>query len=114
MGRAERRKLEKKNRAASKEVLMTITKEDLIRIKKNATNAAIDTAFELMLGIPTMVILDKYNQLSDDDLDGKGRAEKFVELCLDLYDSFDKGYLSLDDIRDCLWTEGGIKIEKRR
>jgi hypothetical protein len=34
-------------------------------------------------------------------------------MCLELYDSFEKGYVSLEDIRQCLWEEGGIKIERK-
>ena len=45
---------------------------------------------------------------------GKVRGERFIEQVLDLYDSFEKGYLSLDDIHNCLWEEGGIKLVDRR
>lgn len=41
------------------------------------------------------------------------RAERFADLCLDLYDSFNKGYVTLDDLSQCLWEEAGIKLEKK-
>jgi len=56
-----------------------------------------------MLGLPLMVLHDKWGF-------GKVRGERFIEQVLDLYDSFEKGYLSLDDIHKCLWEEGGIKL----
>jgi len=59
-----------------------------------------------MLGLPLMVLHDKWGF-------GKVRGERFIEQVLDLYDSFEKGYLSLDDIHNCLWEEGGIKLVDR-
>lgn len=56
-----------------------------------------------MLGLPLMVLHDKWGF-------GKVRGERFIEQVLDLYDSFEKGYLSLEDIHYCLWEEGGIKL----
>lgn len=61
-----------------------------------------------------MVLHDKYSQIMKREVDGKGREERFVDLCLDLYDSFEKGYLSLEDIHQCLWEEGGIKLIDKR
>jgi len=76
---------------------------DIINIKQEATKKAADKAFFLMLGLPLMVLHDKWGF-------GKVRGERFIEQVLDLYDSFEKGYLSLDDIHNCLWEEGGIKL----
>ena len=81
--------------------------------KKQAANDAADIAFLLMLAIPIMVIHDKYPQLMRREVDGKSRAERFADLCLDLYDSFEKGYATLDDLAQCLWEEAGIKLEKK-
>lgn len=47
------------------------------------------------------------------DVEGKSRAERFADLCIDLYDSFDKGYVTLYDLADCLWEEAGIKLTKK-
>ena len=67
----------------------------------------------LKLCIPVMVIHDKYPQLMRREVDGKPRAERFADLCLDLYDSFNRGYITLDDLADCLWEEAGIKLIKK-
>lgn len=63
-----------------------------------------------MLAIPVMVLHDKYGQLMHKD----GREEKFAELCLDLYDSFEKGYITLDDLHNTLREETGMILEKDR
>ena len=109
MNRAERRK------SGIKESVKTYTlnKSQIKRLKDDSVKEAIDTAFILMLGLPVMIIHDKYPQLMKKVVDGKGREERFTDLLLDLYDSFDKGYLTLDDILNCIKEECGIEIEQQ-
>ena len=111
MNRAERRRLQK-NQTKS-EPIYNIKQSNLNQIKQNATKTATDTAFLLMLAIPVMVLHDKYGQLMKKNVDGKSRDERFADMCLDLYDSFEKGYVTLDDLHECLWDEAGIKIQNR-
>ena len=109
MNRAERRK------SGIKESVKTYTLNDLQikQIKDDAVKEAIDTAFIYMLGLPVMIIHDKYPQLMKKFVDGKGREERFTDLLLDLYDSVDKGYVSFEDLKDCLKEECGIEIEQQ-
>lgn len=113
MNRAERRRRQKQGLPIVKEPVLNMKVSDIQQIKTQATNTAADTAFFLMLAIPVMVIHDKYPQLMRREVDGKTRAERFADLCLDLYDSFNKGYVTLDDLSQCLWEEAGIKLEKK-
>lgn len=106
MNRAERRRLEKQGKIALKEPTINVKASDITSIKEDAAKKAADKAFFLMLGLPLMVLHDKWGF-------GKVRGERFIEQVLDLYDSFEKGYLSLDDIHNCLWEEGGIKLVDR-
>ena len=110
MNRAERR------RQGIKESVKTYTlnEEQIKQIKADAVKEAIDTAFILMLGLPVMIIHDKYPQLMKREVDGKCREERFTDLLLDLYDSFDKGYLTLDDILNCITEECGIDIARKK
>ena len=108
MNRAERRRL---NRADEREPVISVRRSDINAIKEVATNAAIDKAFILMLAIPTMILHDKYSQLMRKEKEGKSREKRFVDLCLDLYDSYKKGYVTLDDLNKCLWEEAGIRLE---
>ena len=82
-------------------------------MKKQAATTAIDTAFFLMLSIPVMVIHDKYSKIMKKNVGGKSREERFADLCIDLYDSLSKGYVTLDDLAECLWEEAGIKLKKK-
>lgn len=113
MNRAERRRRQKQGLPIVKEPVLNMKVSDIQQIKTQATNTAADTAFFLMLAIPVMVIHDKYPQLMRREVDGKPRVERFADLCLDLYDSFNKGYVTLDDLSQCLWEEAGIKLEKK-
>lgn len=113
MNRAERRRRAKQGLPVNKEPVINVKASDIQAIKQQATSSAADTAFFLMLAIPVMVIHDKYPQLMRREVDGKPRAERFADLCLDLYDSFNRGYVTLDDLADCLWEEAGIKLTKK-
>ena len=107
MNKSERRKLQKQSQSVPKEPVINVKASDITNIKQDAAKKAADKAFFLMLGLPLMVLHDKWGF-------EKVRGECFIERVLDLYDSFEKGYLSLDDIHNCLWEEGGIKLIDKR
>lgn len=113
MNRAERRNRKKQGLPIVKEPVLNIKASDIHNLKKQATDDAASTAFFLMLAIPVMVIHDKYPLLMRREVDGKPRAERFADLCLDLYDSFEKGYVTLEDLAECLWEEAGIKFDRK-
>lgn len=58
-----------------------------------------------MLGLPMLVLRDKYGF-------GKKRLERFLDQVLDVYDLFNKDYLTLEDIHQALYDETGIRITK--
>jgi hypothetical protein len=113
MNRAERRRRQREGLSTIKEPVLNIKASDIQRIKQDATDTAASSAFFLMLAIPVMVIRDKYPQIMKRKVDGKSREERFADLCLDLYDDFNKGQITLDDLKKCLWEEAGIKLEKK-
>lgn len=100
MNRAERRRRGIKN----KEPVLNVKASDISKIKENAVNQAADTAFVMMITIPLMVLRDKYNF-------GKKRLEAFSDYVLELYDSFDKGYITFDDLKKTLKEEVGVEFK---
>ena len=110
MNRAERRKLGVKN----KESVFTMKKSDIDKIKEDATHQSMEIAFKLMLSIPVKVLSENYSKITKLNVDGKSREERFADMCLDLYDSFDKGYVSMDDLMTCLQEETGMSFEEIR
>jgi len=105
MNRSERRKLQKQGKQVKPEAVINIKASDVKAMKEEAAKFASDRAFLLMLGLPMMVLHDKYGF-------GKKRCERFIDQVIELYDSFDKDYLTLDDIHKCLYDEAGIKLER--
>lgn len=107
MNRAQRRKAGVKK----PEPTYNMSAQQIAGLKKEATNEAVNAAFVLMLAIPAMVLHDKFGQLMPREVGGKNREELFVDMCVDLYDSYVKGYVTLDDLREWLWEEANTKIE---
>ena len=106
MNRAERRA----NGIKRKEPTYNLNESQILKIKQDAASKGCDLAFGLMLAIPVMVIHDKYPKL----MRKEGREETFANLCLELYDHYDKGYVSLDDLAQCLYEETGMSLEETR
>ena len=103
-----KKKAERKAQEAlqPKKRVYTLTEDDIARIKQDATNEALNKAFVLMLGIPSMVLRDKFGY-------GSVRLERFTDRCFDYYDSFQKGDITLQDCLDCLKEECGISIVEK-
>lgn len=83
MNRAERRRAKKTGIPIKKEPVVNIKAADVQKIKQDASKEAADKAFLLMLGLPVMVLHDKFGF-------GPVRCERFTDAVLELYDSFEK------------------------
>lgn len=105
MNRAERRRLEKQGQQPKKEAVVNIKSSDVQAMKKAAANEAADLAFILMLGLPILVLHDKYGF-------GKVRCERFIDQVLYQYQLFEEGRMTLDDVKAILKEESGITFER--
>ena len=83
-----------------------LTWEQIEAMKRDACRQASRILWELMLGLPTMVLSDKH------DFD-QAKLDEFVDDVLDLYDSYEQGYLSLQDVENALKDEVGIIIHEK-
>lgn len=72
MNRAERRRLKRSQESGN--TTYTLKNEDVAKIKRDAAQEAIDKAFVLMLGLPMIVLHDKYGW-------GKKTSFRFYGLC---------------------------------
>jgi hypothetical protein len=88
-----------------KEPVINIKASDIEQIKKDALSKAIDTSFMLMLGIPLIALRDEYGF-------GKVRLERLMDRMLEVYDSFNKDYLTLEDLHKTIFEETGVQITK--
>lgn len=117
MNRAERRRAERRAKK-DKTATYNYTKEQLdavIRagveaeveaIRKQARDEAVNTALTLMLALPLEVLKDKYWVKT-----AKRRLPKFMDNVLSLYESWDRGEITIEGLREDLWDYGGIKLE---
>lgn len=105
MNRSERRRLGIKKREPS----ITIKMEDINRMKQEATKAAADWAFFMMLAVPTMVIHDHFGDL----MKKEGREQRFVDLCLDTYKCYESGLVDIQELKQVLKEEAGVEICKK-
>ena len=101
MNRAERRRLKRNQESCN--ATYTLRNEDVTRIKQDAAQEAIDKAFVLMLGLPMIVLHDKYGW-------GKKRLYDFIDHVLEQYDSFNKNFITLDDLWNTIEKETGVKL----
>mgnify|MGYP003532873029 CR=1 FL=1 len=106
MNRQERRKLAKQGQHVPCEPVINLKASDIEKIKLDAVNEAVDKAFLLSLAIPVMIIHDKFGELMKKD----GREQRFAEHCLKLYEMYQEGYVTIEDLHQCLYEETGMKI----
>ena len=106
MNRAERRRLEKQGKTVWKEPVLSMRASDLERIKSEAREEAVDTAMVLLLGIPIKVLRDKYGWGM------KKRLPEFAEAFLEVYSDFSEGDMTLEEFRELIYEECGIKFQK--
>lgn len=101
MNRAERRRLKKKKA----EPVINIKASDVQQMKNEAVKKAADTGFLLMLGLPVLILRDKWGF-------GNVRLERFIDQVIEMYEAFNEGHLTIDDIHQAIEEETGIKIGK--
>lgn len=103
MNRSERRRLQKKGVQVPVEPVINIKASDVQQMKDEATKKAANTGFLLMLGLPILVLRDKWGF-------GNVRLERFIDQVIEMYESFNEGYLTIEDIHQAIEEETGIKI----
>lgn len=103
MNRQQRRKLGIK----SLEPIINIRRSDIEKVKQEAVEEGCKKAFFMMLHIPAMIIQDKFPKI----IPKKNRVQTFIDLCLEQYDAYNKEYVSIEDLQQCLEEESGIKIQ---
>ena len=111
MNRKERRKQQKSEKIQK---FYTVSDEKIAEIKKNAKKEAIDEAFVLMMGLSVMTISDHIHDLYKVKGYEKCREERFTDYVLKLWDEYNEGIFSLQDVLDCLKDECERTIELDR
>ena len=95
-----------KPKKKKKTAVYNFTLEQIEELKRKTVKDAVKTLIELTLGLPVMVLHDKHGW-------GKVRNERFVDEVMKLYSAYEEGYLTLEDVRDALQEEAGVRIKKQ-
>lgn len=103
MNRAERRAKGIKAKAPT----YNLTADAIHAIIEESRQEGVKESFVLMLTLPTIVIRDKFGEL----MRKEAREEKFVNLVLKQFELFQQGYFKLEDLKQCLYEETGIKFD---
>lgn len=116
LSRQVRREIERKK---SKNVVLTVKPDYLkdlcsqavakeaAKLATDAKGVAMERLFEELIAIPVMVIHDHFAALMKKD----GREERFAEMCLELYDTVEKGFVIPAELRQCLFEEAGVRFK---
>ena len=117
LSRQVRRKIERqKNKNATltvkpeylKDLCAQAVKQEAAKLATRAKNEAVSRLFEELIAIPVMVIHDHFGELMKKD----GREERFAEMCLELYDTVEKGYVTPAELSQCLFEEAGVRFRR--
>lgn len=116
LSRQVRRKIERqKNKNATltvkpeylKDLCAQAVKQEATKLAAHAKNEAVSRLFEELIAIPVMVIHDHFGEL----MKREGREERFAEMCLELYDTVEKGFVTPAELRQCLFEEAGVRFK---
>lgn len=83
--------------------------KEAAKLAEKAKTEALERLFLQLISIPVMVIHDHFGVL----MKKEGREERFAELCLDLFDTVEKGYVTPQELMKCLKEETGMRIKER-
>ena len=80
---------------------------ELDKIKKEATEEAVNTAMVLMLTLPLKVLIDNY-WTSKEQLE---QIPDFTDKVIEYYEKWQNGELDIDKLREDLWNYAGVRLE---
>lgn len=96
MARVNKKKLKRQ----LKEKPVTLTRKEVDKLKSDATSKAV----EIVKLFPIWILRDKYGF-------GKKRITEFAEHYNELWDAYNKGYITLEDITNQLELETGLEYK---
>lgn len=100
MNRAQRRAAG----VTTREPTYMLNRAQVEKIKEDATREAISRAFILFMGLSLNALRDEFGW-------GAVRLTRFSDKVLDLYDSFNAGYITLDDCLNVIKDETGVDFK---
>lgn len=107
MNRAERRKQAKLTGSPiMRDPMISMKRSDIDRLKREASEKAIDTAMILLLSIPIKVMHEKYGWGM------KKRLPELSEAIIDEYQAFSDGDMTLEEYQEMVYEYCGVKFKE--
>lgn len=93
----------------AKQKTFLLTQDSIDKIKETAAKEAAAKAFILMLALPLEVLITEEYWMKS----AKKRIPKFIDDILNLYKAYEEGSISLEEMKEDLWTFGHIRLESQ-
>ena len=111
MNRAERRRL---GISQPPPKMKHITQEAYDKALDKAYRKGVDVGSNFatiyMLGVPLLVLQEKFNEVRLKEFDGKSRIEHFFDLCVEMYERYNEGEDTLDRLMSDVKEHTGLDI----
>ena len=121
MTRAERRRLDREQNKKTPTYNFTqeqidaliekSIREKMDKMKKEATEEAINTAMTLLLVLPMEVLMDYYWTTEEEYTT---KIPEFTNHVLEFYEMWQRGELDMDKMVEDLWEYGGVKFVEEK
>lgn len=93
---------------------LNMSKAEVEALTEMVRKEAVEQTLIMLMAIPVMIIHDNFGKLMKKKDENGTREERFIDMFLEMYEAYEKGYVSLQDMKDVLVNEGGITIEEFR
>ena len=103
MTRAELRRQQREQK--KKERTYNLTESQLEAMKQEITIKAMNTSFDLLMGLPIIALHDKFGW-------GEKRLTRFKDEMLHQYEAFQDGYISVEDVWGAIEEDTNVTIRK--
>ena len=91
------------NNKLEKDPTVTMKLSEYNKIKETITDDAVKTVLKLVLGLPVIVLMDKWGFR-------KVRLERFIDEVMKQYQFYENGTITMEDIDKVLKEEVGITL----
>ena len=108
MGRAELRRSQKDQ--VKKMKTFTLTQDQINVIKEAAVKDAVEKSFILMLALPLEVLITEDYWMKS----AKTRIPKFIDDILNLYNAYEEGSISIEEMEKDLWDFAGVRCRSHK
>lgn len=108
MGRAELRRIQKENGKKTK--TYTLTQEQMDELYNKSLEEAVKKAFFLMLAIPLEILITEEYWMKS----AKEKIPKFMDEVLYLYNAYEEGSISIEEMEMDLWNFAGVKCGSQK